>query len=530
MAETGKLGQDGLAEGVTIAPTSRRRLTLNVVLNTAGTLVNAVSGFLVLPFLVSRLGTEGYGLWTLIVATTGYFLVLDFGVSGAVGRLVAGRRALGDVAEINTVITTTLIMLAGVAVMVSIATLIAPSLFVRLFDVPAAQQADVTVALLIVGFTTAATFPGLAFYGLLWGYERFDLHNAVEIPMLVIRTTLIFLVITTGSSLTTLAAIVSATTLVGLALRAAMAWRVEPALTVRPALFRRTVVSEVFVYGIWFSVMTFARSILPNIAPFVIGWGLGPVAVTTYTIPRMLAAYSTWVLVSATQVAAPRAAVYHFSDDAERQRALFTLGGRYAAALALFFFGGAVVLGEPLLALWQHGERPEEYRILVILMAGELLPMSQWVTYNTILSMGRHKRLAAFGLMEAAVVLAGSAVMALAHGLIGAAVVVALAGFTFRGLLQWLYACRLIGIRPLDYAGAVFLPITISALGPMVVAAAYADWVPLETWLGWLVAGAIYGVLYWAAVAPWLIDPPVRARIGGWLAARMRWAGSGIRS
>src|SRR6186997_1166730 len=94
------------------------RVSLNIVLNISSALLNAVCGFIILPFLIAQLGREAYGFWTLIVATVGYFLVLDLGVSGAIGRLIAAHRAKDDIEAINRVFTTTLVLLCGVGVLV----------------------------------------------------------------------------------------------------------------------------------------------------------------------------------------------------------------------------------------------------------------------------------------------------------------------------------------------------------------------------------------------------------------------------
>src|SRR5918996_2457102 len=102
------------------APVPQHRVTLNVVANTLSTALNAFCGFLILPFLVSRLGRDTYGFWVLIVATAGYFLVLDFGVSGAVGRLVAGHKSKNDIRAINIVISTTAILLLGLCTVVAV--------------------------------------------------------------------------------------------------------------------------------------------------------------------------------------------------------------------------------------------------------------------------------------------------------------------------------------------------------------------------------------------------------------------------
>ena len=476
---------------------TRGRLSLNVFMNMLSTVVNALSGFVTLPLLVGRLGAESYGLWTLIVAVAGYFLVLDFGVSSAVGRLVAASRARSDVAGLNAVLSTTLVLLLGVCALVVVASCFVPIPFFWFFHVPAAQTDDVRSALLLVGVTTALSFPSTVFSGFLWGYERFDLHNLVEIPVLLARLGLIVWLIGADSTLLDLAWILSGTSVAGFLTRVGLCWLVEPRICFGWRFFSRRVVSEVFIFGTWFSLLTFARAILPHFATFVIGHGLGSAAVTAFTIPRLLVAYSNWMLVSATEVIAPRAAVFHFGQQHTQQRDLFVIGGRYSLAVGLYLLGGLILLGHPLLSVWQPDLQGEEYRLLVILILGEILPLSQWVTYNTIVSMGRHRRLAIFGFAEGLMVLALAAALVSPFGLPGVAVAVAVAGFLFRGLLQWLYGCAVVGISPLRYAKRVFLSVTAATLIPLAALGAARVWITPETWFGVLSLGALYSLLYW---------------------------------
>lgn len=473
-----------------------RRLTLNVATNTLSTLLNAVCGFLILPFLISKLGRDGYGIWTLIVASAGYFLILDFGVSGAVGRLVAGHKSKNDVLGVNTVISTTALLMLAVGCVVAGLSYIIAIPFFALFEVPVQNQEDIRQALLIVGLTTALSFPGMISYGFLWGYERFDLHNLIEIPVVLARTGLTLFFITTGSSLVELAYIVSGTSVAGYVLRTALCWWVEPQLKVRPLYFSKSVLREMFVYGIWFGMLSFSRSILPNIAPFVTGHYLGPTAVTTYTIPRMLAAYTNWVVVSGTQAAAPKAAVYHFANDSEKQRDLFILGGRYTWALSVFVMGGAILFGYDLLGLWQNAPQEQEYRLLLILMAGELIPLSQWITYNMIVSMGVHRPLAIMGVLECLCVLGLSALLVRTHQLEGVAVAAALAGFLFRGVFQLVYGCRFIQVSLWRYFQSVFLPVAIYSIPAFVMMGFYRLWITPDTWPWLIISSALYAGVY----------------------------------
>ena len=477
------------------------RVRINVVLNTLSPLINAVCGFVVLPFLIGRLGREAYGFWTLIVATVGYFLVLDFGISTAIGRLIAAYRDKDDIHQINVVTVTALTFLLGASLIVLAFSVVVPSAFFFLFNVPSAQQPDVARALNIMTLAAALYFPALMPYGVLWGYERFDLLNAVEIPTVLGRTVLTLLIIKEGSTLSQLAFILAGSSIAGYLVRSLICVRLEPRLSIRPSLFSRAVAREVFSFGVWFSMLGFFRQVMPNVASFVIGHSLGSAAVTTFTIPRLLVSYTNWVMVSATQVVAPKAAVYHFGQDDARQRELFIEGSSYDWALTLFFLGGAILLGYPLLTLWQSQPQPEEYRLLLILMLGETIPLSQWVTYYAIVGMGRHRRLAIYACLEAAWILIIGAMAAHAGRLDSVAVCVAAAAFVFRGALQIQYGCRLIGISISAYLRAVYLRTSIIGAGPIIVLAILQAWLPPATWVQFLLEGTFYALLYWASMA-----------------------------
>jgi O-antigen/teichoic acid export membrane protein len=476
------------------------RLSFNVLTNIFTTLLNAFCGFIILPFLIGQLGRETYGFWTLIVATVGYFLVLDIGVSGAIGRLIAAHRAKDDIHAINAVLSTTLVLLCAVSLVVFGLSFLVRFPFFWLFEVPEAQKADIATALLLMGFGSALYFPPLAAHAFLWGYERFDAINAVEIPTVLLRTGLTLWLIQTGSHLVELAWIVVGVSVAGYIARTAACFWIEPRLRPRPRLFSRAIAKDVFSFGIWFGLLTFFRSVTPNIAPFIIGHTLGAAPVTTFTIPRMLVGYTSWVMVSATQVAAPKAAVYHFGDNPGAQQALFVEGSRYNWAFTLYFLGGAVFLGYPLLSLWQSAPQPEEYRLLLILMAGELIPLSQWVTYYAAVSMGQHRRLAQFALAEAITIVILAYAFSRWWGLEGAAAAVAISAFVFRGILQVAYGCRLIGTPIGRYMRLVFAPLAFASLPPFALIGVLAAWFKPMSWLELLLIAAIYTGLFWSVM------------------------------
>jgi O-antigen/teichoic acid export membrane protein len=217
------------------------------------------------------------------------------------------------------------------------------------------------------------------------------------------------------------------------------------------------------------------------------------------------------MMVSATTAVAPHAAVYHFSSEREKQQQLFLLGGRYTFALSLFVLGGAVLFGSELLSLWQGAPQPEEYRLLLILMAGEVIPLSQWITYNMIVSMGVHRRLAIFGILEALSVLALSVLLVRVQGLEGVAIAVATAGLLFRGILQLRYGCRLVSISSWRYVQSVFLPILLWSGPAFLVIALYRLWVTPDSWVMLGLSSALYAGVYGLSLLPVLRRTTMRS-------------------
>ena len=474
----------------------------NIATNVALSVVSMVSGLLVMPYLIQTLGNATYGLWILIGTLPGYFVVLDLGVSAAVGRLVAIHHARGEPEQINVVMSTALALLLIVSVGVCVATCIALPVFPRLFSVPAASALDVRGSLILVGISLALAFPASIFSGLLWGFARFDVQNAIDIPALILRTLLTLTMVGTNRPLVTLGVIVLIAGVFTGIFKMLACYRLVPNLQISLRHVRRNRAREIFAIGGWLNVISWSRTLIPQIAPTLIGARLGNAAVTTFSVARQLVVYANVFSQHATQVMTPGATGAFATNAVAKQRELFIEGGKYAYALTIFLLAGLFCLGMPFLHWWQHGLQDSAYRPLIVLMVGESLPMSQWLTYSVLLGAGRQRALALLALAEGAMSVLLILGLIGTGGIIGVCVAVAIAGFVARGLAQLLYGCRLVGISLGSYARAVFAPVTLAA-APAVASlyAAVAVLAPQSAgsvfWLGLAYSLLFAGTLAW---------------------------------
>ena len=74
-----------------------RRLLTGAVSRVSNTALGILIAFLMTPFIIRHLGDDAYGLWLLVAAITGFYGVLDFGLSVATQRAIAQALASGDV-------------------------------------------------------------------------------------------------------------------------------------------------------------------------------------------------------------------------------------------------------------------------------------------------------------------------------------------------------------------------------------------------------------------------------------------------
>src|SRR5437588_549395 len=227
---------------------SKRTVARNLVCNAAGMSAHLLTGFVVFPLLVTCLGQERYGLWILVGSLTGYFGLIDLGLCAAVGRHIAFHRARNDQAGVNSVVSTSLALLGGAAVLVLLGTAAVRPLFFRLIEVPPDQVEAVNLALMLVGLNLALTFGFQIFESTLWALQRFDVLNAVLIPALAVRTALSFYFIPRGYGLVALALIVLATNVVPALLKVAICFRLEPGLRIGPRHVSREQARKLFGY------------------------------------------------------------------------------------------------------------------------------------------------------------------------------------------------------------------------------------------------------------------------------------------
>jgi membrane protein EpsK len=475
-----------------------------VITSGFGAIVNALSGLVTAAFLLRQLGLEAFGIWALVVSTTSLLWLLDIGTTVAVGRLIAAGRAGSDIDEVNRVFSTAIVFLWVCAALISLVAWLLPAVFLAVFTVPPQDAADVALALRLMAFASAVHFIAAPFTCTLWGYERLDLINLIDVPVLLLRLALIFIFVDVNSPIWIVGACTLVTGCIGALADAFASFRVEPRLAARLRLATRGTAKTVFTLALDFAALNATKSFAVQLSPILVGHLLGNAPVAILAIARQLSVNCN-VLVSATTEAVAARSVRLFHENSHiGQQDLFIVGGRYTTALSCLLTIGLLAFGDSFIHLWQGGRADAAYNQLRILMLGELIALSQWVSFWVIAGVKKQRLLTVFAFSECATILVLGYLLAQPFGLSGISFAAAFAAALFRGIGPLLYGRRLLGVSAREYLARVIMPNAVAALVGGLAAYGLDTWLNPHGWVTLFLAGGLFATVFAAVQVPFL--------------------------
>ncbi len=156
----------------------------NTLLNIAGISLPLFIGLLAVRFTLRGLGEQAFGILSLLWVFLSNFALLDFGLSRAATKFAAEAIHQADKAKLSRLASTGLIssfFLGGLGGI--ILALITPVLTVHLLTIPPDLIPATKKAFLFIAMGLPVLLATINIKGMLSAAQRFDLVNAVQIPM-----------------------------------------------------------------------------------------------------------------------------------------------------------------------------------------------------------------------------------------------------------------------------------------------------------------------------------------------------------
>ena len=281
-----------------------RKLVSGSVLRVVSLVASAICSFVLMPFVVHHLGDRLYGFWSLASVFIGYYSLLDLGLSSAVSQFVCVAIGRNDFRECRAVFNTALriqSILGGVALVATFAIAAATPLFTHV----AADAHLFREVVIILGVSTAFSFPTKVYGGVLDAQFRFDINASLAILGSLLRTGLVILAILAGGGLLALAWM---TLLASLPVAALQIWlgKREAHWARIETKFDASRIRSLFSYSIYSFLSYLADIVRFQVDPLVISGLIGLGAVTHYRVASVFSQqYFLQVLVLSVGILGP---------------------------------------------------------------------------------------------------------------------------------------------------------------------------------------------------------------------------------
>jgi O-antigen/teichoic acid export membrane protein len=493
-----------------------RSLLKDGVTNVTGYIVSLVLTFVMTPILIRGLGTQPYGVWTLVESVVTYLALADAGVGAALVRFVSKYRGANDSDGINEVFNTTVAIFAlagfGAAVCTAVLCVFAPVIF----QLPPDLQTEARWLLAAGGFTFSLGLPLSAYNSTLTGLRRYGRINVIQNTLLVVRYALLMLVVACDGGLRGVAAALVITSIVGHIWRAITVHRLLPSLRLSREWITRETVNQIFGYSAYVFMAGAASKLQVNAV--IIGMFLAPQYITYYAVGSLLLRRGSILIRTALSVLTPTFGMLEGRNDYQAIRDLLTAAMKFAFLAVVPFQLGLLFLGKSFLQLWVGSELAEQsFRILSVLAASLPFLACNWVGNRMLQGIGQVKRYAAYSALQSIVNFLLAWILIQWLGILGVAISTALcesvysitvASLAFRAAdMKLLYYLPKMLSKPL-LLGAILAGFWYSAL----------RFQPIEHWLGFVTHLALGLVVYGLALTA--IEPSVRSRTVRWIRAQ----------
>jgi O-antigen/teichoic acid export membrane protein len=440
---------------------AKKRVGSNALFNGLNYVTLALVTFLIAPFLVHRLGNTTYGVWGLIGELLGYSFLLDFGIRIAVTRYVARHLALAQPREINGVLTNGLAVTLVSAFLALVAGCVFAYVFPRWFSIPPELTRVARLSVLIVTLGFAATFPGSLFNGSLTALSRYDLLCIRNTTSNILRALLLWFFLKRGCGLLAVAIISSLITWVSYGFDFIFVSRLLPAFAIRREYLERKTLRTLLNFSVYALVLSISWRLIFMTDNVVVGFVLGPVAVTFYTIGRQLAGFLRDSLGTITTLYSPLASQMDALDERNGLQRLLTAGSRIALIWALAGIVPLVVVGPRFLGFWMGKAFVGKSGPVLILLAIEV---GFWAIASAsgqaLYGMNRHKFNAWLSLCNATANFTLSVILIRWLGAVGVAWGTVIPSFLGEGIILPVYTASLLEVSPLRfYRSAVLRPL-----------------------------------------------------------------------
>jgi O-antigen/teichoic acid export membrane protein len=426
--------------------TSKQLAFRGVLFNWTARICSMLVALLVTPFLVTRLGNEFYGLWSLVMSVTNYYSLADLGLRGTTVKFLAEFRALDDKRSVACVLRTLRLVYLGLGVLVIGLSLFVAWFFPALIDLDQANASSVRWVIVLLGCNVATQLSGNVFGAALDSMKRFDLSNIVGITANLAQSGLVVLAISLGTGIVGMAAAVLTVGIATQLTQRYLASRLLGNTGMNQGVVNRATLSQLFGFSSMNVIVNATRRLVQYGGSLLVGIFLGPAVVTYYALAEGLVRQVANIGKGVSTVVMPISSELQAQGRKRELAQVLVQVPRVLLGIGLCFGVIFFVLGDRIIECWiGPGYGQVVFPILRVLSVLLLVDLTSGGLHQLLAGIGRMRFLASVALIEGLLILGLGIPLILTMGVVGMAWGMVLGRVFTTGILLPYTACCEVG-------------------------------------------------------------------------------------
>lgn len=468
---------------------SSRQIKLGALMSYVAISVNIISGLVYTPWMISSIGRENFGLYTLALSVITLF-VFDFGLSNAVTRFISKYLAEGNPEKANNCIGLVyrlyiIIDIVLFVILIGVFFFI-PQIY-RELTLEEIEKFKVVYAM--AAMYAVVSFPFIPVNGVLTAHECFFQLKVCDVlhKLIIVGSMTACLLMGYG-----LYALVLVNALSGILTILFKLWctRRFTAQKISWRYFNKAELKELAGYSGWVTVIALAQRCIFNLAPSILGAFSGTTAIAILGIAMTLEGYTYTFANALNGMFLPRVSRVLADKDGDILPLMIKMGRIQIYVVGLIVFG-VICLGRCFIHLWVGDGFSESFLCAVLIIIPSFFHLPQMIGNDAIFAANKVKQLSIIYIVMAVVNLIGAAVLSPSFGATGICISVFVA-YMIRTIGMDYIFYKEMNINVFKFFKETFVKLSIPMLICLGGGFVIAHFVTIDGWPGFIIKGMLY--------------------------------------
>ena len=439
-----------------------------IVLSYITLAAQSIIGLIYVPMLLHYLTQAQYGIYQLMGAAVAYLSVMEFGLSNTTTRYVARALSLKDEEQTKKVISVSHTLYLGIAIFIFIVGAIfyffIDPVYSRTLSATELYTAKQIYIIMLINMTVMVQ--ANVFTSVINAHERFVFSQGINLVKVIMQPLLVWAILSWQASALNVVLAQSVVIWGGFLCNYIYCKR-ELKISFPLQLTKTPLFKELLGFSFFIFLHILMDQIYYRSGQLILGAVSGAKAVAVYAISIQVIGFAITLPCSVNGMFLPRlSASIATQNNLDETNTLFCKLGRLQFVLFALIFTGFIFMGKAFISLWIGEEYKLVYWLVIVLMFGYLLEVSQNIGTAALQAMKKHAFRAYVYTAMAVLNICLAIPLAKYYGEMGCAFSTLLCLWLGPGLAMNLYYKHL-GIDIKNFfknIGKLLLPISLSAL------------------------------------------------------------------